>query len=241
MAKINFSIISLFPNFFTSPLQTGLLEKAIRNKIIEIKIYDLRDFGVGRNKQVDDRPFGGGPGMVLKVDVLKKALDSVKKAIRAKENFANFHTILLDPSGKKFNQEKAISLSKKNQIILVCGHYEGVDERFREFIDEEISIGDYVLNGGETAALVIIETVSRLVPGFLGSRESIKRESFAETRLGEKSVKLLDYPVYTRPETYKGKKVPKVLLSGHHSKIEKWRQKKSLEKTKTYRPDLLQN
>ena len=239
MAKIYFNIITLFPQFFASPLQTSLLAKSQEKDIVEINLHDLRDFGIGKHKQVDDKPFGGGPGMVLRVDVLKKSLDTVKGSTLAIKGREKPHVILLDPSGDKFNQDKAIKLSKVKQIILICGHYEGVEERFKQYVDEEISIGDYILNGGEVASLVMIESVSRLIPGFLGKAASAENESFVQSVQKGKNVRLLDYPSYTRPENYEGEKVPKILLSGNHREIDQWRESKAIEKTKKVRPDLI--
>ena len=233
-------ILTLFPNFFSSPFSISLLSKAIRKKIVAIFLHDIRDFGTGKHKSVDDRPFGGGPGMVLKPDVLSKSLESVigtasKAGLRSRP-----WVILLDPAGTHLTQGKVEQLSKKSWLILICGHYEGVDERFKKnFINEEISIGDYVLSGGEAAALVLTEAVSRLLPGFLGKIESSQLESFSKVSFAGKELTLLDYPVYTRPENFQGHPVPKILLSGNHSKIEKWHFEKALEKTKKRRPDLL--
>lgn len=240
MAKIYFDILTLFPTFFQDPLNTSLLAKGQAKGLVEINVGNIRDFGVGKHKQVDDRPFGGGPGMVLKPDVLAESLKTVIERRRHEGLKAKPQVILLDPSGTTFKQEKAQALSEIKWVILVCGHYEGVDERFKEmFVDEEISIGDYVLSGGEVAALVIIESVSRLIPGFLGKQESVSTESFASTSLGGRKGKLLDYPVYTRPENFQGNPVPDILLSGNHNKITTWRLEKSIERTKKRRPDLL--
>ena len=239
MAKIYFDIITLFPQFFSGPLQTSLLAKSQEKGITKINLHDLRNFGIGKHKQVDDRPFGGGPGMVLRVDVLKKALDTTKKASIQVEEETKPYVILLDPSGGKFDQGKAVRLSRKRRILFICGHYEGVDERFKQYVDEEISIGDYILNGGEVAALVLIESVARLIPGFLGKAASTESESFAPSIQNGKNVRLLDYPSYTRPENYEGEEVPKILLSGNHKEIEQWRKSKAIEKTKKVRPDLI--
>lgn len=235
--KFRFDILTLFPNFFNSPLNSSLLGKAIKNNLIKVKIHNIRDFGIGKHRKVDDRPFGGGPGMVLKPDVLANSLNNVVTStttigIRP-------HIIMLDPSGVPLNQKEAQRLSRKRHLILICGHYEGVDERFKEkYIDEEISIGDYVLSGGEPAALVIIDSVSRLIPGLLNKKESTEEESFAEVEIKGKKLKLLDYPVYTRPEIFEGQKIPETLLKGHHSKIKNWRLEQSLKRTKSKRPDL---
>lgn len=239
--KLYFDILTLFPNFFHSPLRTSLVSKAIKNKLIHVTVHDIRQFGIGTHKQVDDRPFGGGPGMVLKPDVLELALKNVLAQGRTRGLRVKPKVILLDPTGASFNQEKAEVFSKKRWFILICGHYEGVDERFKDlFVDEQISIGDYVLSGGETAALVVIEGVSRLLPGFVGEAESTLSESFTEVKLNGKVSRLLDYPVYTRPEGFKGRQVPKILLSGNHGAIENWRMEKRVEKTRKIRPDLLQ-
>jgi len=235
MAKIIFDVVTLFPNFFDSPLETSLLKKGIEKNLLKITLHNLRNWGKGRNKQVDDRPFGGGPGMVLKPDVLASCLKEILKKGDIKP-----YVIVLDPVGTKYDQEKAVALSKKRRLVLVCGHYEGIDERFKNlYADEEISIGDYILSGGETAALVIIETISRQIPGFLGKDESSVSESFSKIDIGGKKVTLLDYPTYTRPKSFENQKVPEVLISGNHGKIAKWRKEKTIEKTKRKRPDLL--
>jgi len=230
-------ILTLFPGFFKSPFATSLISKAIAKKILGIRIHDIRKAGVGTHRQVDDRPFGGGPGMVLKPDVLAASLKNAAEDKTAKDTP---YVILLDPAGTPFNQEVAKKLSQRKRLVLICGHYEGVDERFKEFfVDEEISIGDYILSGGETAALVVVDAISRLIPGFLGKEESAVFESFSKHKVSGKEICLLDYPVYTRPEIFAGKKVPKTLLSGNHAAIEKWRLTAAIEKTKNKRPDLL--
>ncbi|OGY26819.1 MAG: hypothetical protein A2Z42_03300, partial [Candidatus Woykebacteria bacterium RBG_19FT_COMBO_43_10] len=175
-----------------------------------------------------------------KPDVLKRSLQSVISVAPKHPEGYKPYIVSLDPAGKVYNQEKAQKLSKKGWLIFICGHYEGVDERFKElFVDEEISIGDYILGGGETAALVLIDSISRLIPGFLGEKQSLVNESFSRAKVNQKKVKLLDYPVYTRPEEFAGKKVPGILLSGDHAKINKWRLNQQIEKTKRKRPDLL--
>lgn len=237
MKKISFDIITLFPNFFKSPFETSLQMKAIQKGILDVKTHDLREFGVGKHKQTDNRPFGGGPGMVLRVDVLAQALNKILSRARYSKRP---YVILLDAAGNKLDQKKVEGLAKKESIVLICGHYEGVDERFKKlYVDEEISIGDYILSGGETASLVAIDTISRLVPGFLGSSESATTESFSKTLVGGRPLRLLDYPVYTKPTEFEGEKVPAILLSGNHQEISKWRKQKSIEKTKKNRPDLL--
>ncbi len=227
-------IVTLFPSFFDSPLKESLLGKAQEKGIFEINLVNLRDWGQGSHKQVDDTPYGGGAGMVIKADVLAAALKKLKKE--------NSLVILTDPAGKLFKQQTAEELSKKDHLIIICGRYEGVDARFKDkYVDLELSIGDYILNGGEVAALTVIEAITRLLPGMLGSEESSQEESFSQTTLknGQK-VRLLEYPQYTRPEEFEGEKVPDVLLSGNHQEISNWRAKQALDKTKKERPDLLQ-
>ena len=197
------------------------MARAQKQKIAHITIHNLRDFSVDKYKTVDDKPFGGGPGMVLKVDVLDRALQSLPAGYK----------ILLTPQGKPFNQPLAQKLSQQKHLILICGHYEGYDERIRSLVDEEISIGDYVLTGGEIPAMVIVDAVVRLLPGVVGKQTSLQEESFTSG--------LLEYPQYTRPEEYKGKKVPPVLLSGNHAEIKKWRLEQSKKRTKLRRPDLV--
>jgi tRNA (guanine37-N1)-methyltransferase len=223
--NIQFDIITLFPQIFDSVFSQSIILKAQEKGLVKINIVNLRDFGEGRHKTVDAKPYGGGSGMVLRADILLKALRSVKK--KAKHS----KVILLSPQGKTFNQKKAKNLKNLNQLILICGHYEGVDERIKNFIDEEISIGDYILTGGEIPAMVIIDTVSRLVGGVVGKKNSIKEETFEKN--------LLKYPQYTKPLEFEGLIVPKILLSGNHQEIEKWRDAQSLKKTKILRPDLL--
>ncbi|MDP2671394.1 MAG: tRNA (guanosine(37)-N1)-methyltransferase TrmD [bacterium] len=233
MPKLRFDILTLFPQFFASPLKESLLQKALAKDLLEINLLDIRDFGEGPHKKVDDSPFGGGEGMVLRVDVLSKALSSVKRT-------KNSQVILLSPGGTRLTQKLAAELVQKEQLILVAGRYEGVDQRFTDlFVDQEISIGDYILNGGETAALVVLETVARLVPGFVGKEKSTQQESFSVFELEGKKQMLLEYPHYTRPAEFQGQKVPEILLSGNHEKIKKWRHETAFEKTKKVRPDLL--
>ena len=233
--KIRFDILTLFPDYFKDPLQSSLLGKAINRNLVKIYIHNIRDFGIGKHKRVDDRPFGGGPGMVLKPDVLANALSSVIKSAPNKKPYI----VMLDPTGTPLNQEKVWQLAKKRRVTLICGHYEGVDLRFKKkYVAEEISIGDYVLSGGEPAALVVIDAISRLIPGFLNKEESAQEESFREVEIKGKKLKLLDYPVYTRPEIFEGERVPKTLLQGNHPKIKKWRLDQSLKITRSKRPDL---
>ena len=237
---MRFDLITLFPELFAPFLSVGVTRRAYESGQVDVHLWNPRDFAEGNYRRVDDRPFGGGPGMVLKPDVLERSLTSVILAAPEHLESPKPYVVLLDPTGKVFDQEKAQKLSKKKWLVLICGHYEGVDERFKElFVDEEISIGDYVLGGGETAALVLIDTISRLIPGFLGEKQSLDTESFSSVQVNRKRVKLLDYPVYTRPEEFAGKKVPMILLSGDHAKISNWRLSRQIEKTKRKRPDLL--
>ncbi|MCL5783880.1 MAG: tRNA (guanosine(37)-N1)-methyltransferase TrmD [Patescibacteria group bacterium] len=223
-------VLTLFPELFQSFISTSIIGRAVKKGLIEFQIVNIRDFGEGRHKVVDDRPFGGGPGMILKADILAKALKSV---LPSKPTTCNLKTILMSASGKTFKQSMALEFSKIKELIIVCGHYEGVDQRFVDrYIDEEISIGDYVLTGGEIPSMVIIDAMVRLLPGVLKKEEAVVDESFSQN--------LLEYPQYTRPEEFEGMKVPEVLLSGNHQEIKKWRDKKSLEKTRQLRPDLLE-
>jgi tRNA (guanine37-N1)-methyltransferase len=219
------TILTLFPEMFSGFLSESIIGRAQKNKIVSIKAEQLRKWGLGVHKQVDDTPYGGGAGMVLKVDVVVKAIKQLKtKNLKSK-------VILLTPQGEKFNQKKARELAeKKGDLILVCGHYEGFDERIRDYVDEEISIGDYVLTGGEIGAAVLTDAIVRLLPGVLGKEESHQNESFEQVTL--------EHPHYTRPEEFEGKKVPEVLLSGHHAEISKWRREEAIKRTKKRRPDL---
>jgi len=224
MLKID--ILTLFPEMFTGPFDSSIIKRAKDKGLVEINIHNLRDWGLGKHKTVDDRPYGGGVGMVLMIEPLYNALKSLRPQT------ANHRplVILTTPQGKVFTQKIAKKLSKEKSLLIICGHYEGYDERIRDLADEELSIGDYVLTGGELPAMVITETVTRLLPGVLEKPDAVKNESFSP---------LLEYPQYTRPENFKGKRVPKVLLSGHHAEIEKWRVKQALKRTKKRRPDLL--
>jgi tRNA (guanine37-N1)-methyltransferase len=236
--KLRIDILTLFPDYFTTPLDSSLLGKAQKNNLLKIVVHDIRKFGVGKHRQVDDRPYGGGPGMVLRPDVLKKSLDDALLG----RNPTSVRKILLDPAGKQFNQDMAEHFSKEGSLLLICGHYEGVDERFKEYVDTEVSVGDFILSGGEPAALTLVDAVSRLVPGVLGSPDSVVSESFVQKSTNEASgLKLLDYPVYTKPEMFGKTKVPQVLVSGNHQEIKKWRYDQSLKKTRQRRPDLLES
>ena len=220
---MQFDVLTLFPEMF-SILDESIIGRAKKNKQIDINLVNIRDFSENKHNKVDDTPYGGGAGMVMMPNVVYRAYNSL-------ENKENAKVIYMSPQGKKLNQEKVKELSKENHLIILCGHYEGIDQRVLDkIVDEEISIGDYVLTGGELPAMVLIDSVSRYVEGVL-NKESIKEESFSEN--------LLEYPQYTRPEVFEGEKVPEVLLSGNHKEIEKWRKEKSLEITKKKRPDLL--
>lgn len=215
-------ILTLFPSMFTGFINESIIKRAINNNLVEINIHNIRDYSPFKNKQVDDYPFGGGPGMVLMCEPIFKGVENLKKE--------NTKVIMLTPSGEVFNQKVATKLSKLEHIILLCGHYEGFDERIKTIVDMEISIGDYILTGGEIPAMAITDTIVRLIPGVINN-ESLDSESFNDN--------LLDYPVYTRPEVFRGMKVPEVLLSGHHANIEKYRKEEQLRITKERRKDLL--
>ena len=221
---MKFDVLTLFPEMFES-LNQSIIGKGKEKGLIDINLVNIRDFSKNKHKQVDDTPYGGGAGMVMKADVVYDAYKSLKAA-KAK-------VIYMSPQGKVLNQNKVQSLAKEEHIILLCGHYEGIDQRvLDEIVDEEISIGDYVLTGGEIPAMVLIDSVSRYVDGVI-KKESTEEESFSNG--------LLEYPQYTRPETFLNSKVPEVLLSGNHQNIEKWRRQKSLENTYKKRPELLKN
>lgn len=218
-------ILTIFPQFFDSPLKISLLGKAIEDKKFHVTVHDLRDFTTDKHAKVDDVPYGGGSGMVFKPEPLVKAVQSIAKKEKSRR-------ILLSPKGRPLSQEVVHELSQYEQLVVICGRYEGVDERVRELvINEEISIGDYILNGGEVAALVLLDALVRLIPGVLGNEASLSEESFAQG--------LLEYPQYTRPPEFEGLRVPEVLLGGNHKEIAKWRREKALEITRQRRPDLL--
>ena len=220
------SIVTIFPKLFSGVFDFGMIGQAGKKGLVETQVVDLREFAEDRRGTVDDRPYGGGDGMVLKPDVVFEAVEKFR------QDAPEGHVILLSPQGKRFDQNKAKELSLKAQILLICGRYEGVDQRVSDHVaDEEISVGDFVLSGGEFAALLIVDSVCRLVPGVVGKGGSVLQESFMEG--------LLDYPHYTRPAEFRGWKVPDVLLSGDHAAIERWRQREAVERTRCRRPDLL--
>jgi tRNA (guanine37-N1)-methyltransferase len=236
---MDFDIISIFPDFFVGPLSHGMVFQAQKRGLINVRIHDLRDFTTDRHKSVDDRPFGGGAGMVLKPEPLFRVI----RKIQAEKTEQSRKIILLTPQGKRFEQGMASEFSKLDQAVLICGRYEGVDERVTEcLVDEELSIGDYVLSGGELAACVFVDAVTRLLPGVLNNSSSTINESFATVENAQHSAdgRILDCPHYTRPEEFEGERVPEVLLCGDPKKVERWRRKKALEKTLKNRPDLLQ-
>ncbi|MEX0668546.1 MAG: tRNA (guanosine(37)-N1)-methyltransferase TrmD [Candidatus Saccharimonadales bacterium] len=214
------SIITLFPDMFTGPFAMSMLKKAQDKGLLEIEFIDLRDFGIGPNKQVDDSPYGGGDGMLLKVEPVVAAIEQVQSETNSNDDI---EVILLTPKGTTYKQSIAKELASKSHLVLVCGHYEGFDERIREFVDLEISVGDYVLTGGEIPAMAIVDSVARLIPGVLGGERSALDESFSDG-------KTLEHPHYSRPEEFRGRKVPDVLLSGNHGEIAKWRQDNSQTK-----------
>jgi tRNA (guanine37-N1)-methyltransferase len=223
---MKFDILTLFPKMFSSPLQESILGKAIEKGLIEIRTINIRHFASDKYRVVDDAPYGGGQGMVMKIEPIARAIEWVKS-----QNPSAW-TIYLTPQGKPFHQKMAQELSSRSHLVLLCGRYEGIDERVRElFVDEEISIGDYVLTGGELAAMVVIDAISRLLPGVLGSDRSAQEDSFFES--------LLEYPQYTRPPNFRGIEVPDVLLSGNHAAISRWRRTEALKRTWMRRPDLL--
>lgn len=226
------SILTLFPEMFEGPFTYSILKRAQEKNLVEIAFVNIRDFGEGKHKMVDDTPYGGGVGMVMKVDVLHKAIEHTKNK-KASDTFKQ-KVILLTASGKKFKQPLAEQFSTLDHLILICGHYEGIDDRIKHYIDEEISIGDYVLTGGELPGMLITDAVVRLIPGVL-PEGAADDESFAVVD----NQTVLEYPHYTHPRSYDGHDVPEVLLSGDHAKIKSWKKQKALEKTERVRPDLL--
>jgi tRNA (guanine37-N1)-methyltransferase len=234
-----FDVVTIFPEFFDSILVQGMLKRAVDGKYVDIRIHDLREYTDDRHRTVDDRPFGGGPGMVFKPEPVFRAVE----AIRAEGAGRRVPVILMSPQGRLLTQRVAEELLKEPRLILVCGRYEGMDERVAEHLaTDEISIGEYVLSGGELPAAVVIEAVSRLIPGVLGNSESLSAESYRDLQAVEGTGHAggLDCPHYTRPPEFRGWGVPEVLLSGNHGQIRQWRHRKALEKTWNRRPDLLE-
>jgi tRNA (guanine37-N1)-methyltransferase len=239
---VTFDVITIFPEFFSSILEHGLLKRGSAGGQAEIRIHDLRDFTDDRHRTVDDRPFGGGPGMVLKPEPLFRAVESLRSAAPGGSE-SRWPVILLSPQGRLFRQQVAVELARESRVVLICGRYEGVDERVAAALATEISIGDYVLAGGELAAAVVMEAVVRLLPGVLGNEESSQQDSFSEAGSGDGSATargLLDCPHYTRPPEFRGLKVPEVLLSGDHGAIRRWRRREAIARTLERRPELLE-
>jgi tRNA (guanine37-N1)-methyltransferase len=222
---MHFHVITIFPEMLTAPLSASLLRKAQDKGVVSCAFHNLRDYAPGKHRSTDDTPYGGGRGMVMKPEPVVAALEAVCRPL------LNPWRILLSPQGVPLTQKKVTELAGRETLVLICGRYEGVDERIRAFVDEELSIGDYILSGGEIAALVVIDAVARLVPGVVGRKESLVEESF--------SGGLLEYPQYTRPEEFCGLRVPAVLLSGNHAEIARWRRRQALLRTRQRRPDLL--
>jgi len=218
-------ILTLFPEMF-SPLNISILKRAREKNIIEINTFNIRDFSKDKHNRVDDYPYGGGYGMVMAADPIYNAVEYI-----VNENKLKPRIILMSPGGSKFNQNYARELSKEEHLLFICGHYEGIDERIKPIVNDELSIGDYVLTGGELASMVVIDSLCRMIPGVLSSSESYENESFYEG--------LLEYPQYTRPEVYRDMRVPEVLLSGNHEKVRVWRRYHSLKKTMSIRPDII--
>lgn len=223
-----FVVVTIFPGMFPGPLASGVVGRAFARGDLALRTVDLRDHASGGYRQVDDAPFGGGAGMVLMAEPIYRAVE----AVTGERPEVATRVVLLDPAGRPFTQQVARELAEGDRLVLVCGRYEGVDERVRALVDEEISIGDYVLSGGELPAMVVVDAVARLVPGVVGEPDSVARESFEDRQL--------DHPHYTRPARFRGMGVPEVLLSGHHAEIEAWRRREALERTRARRPDLLQ-
>jgi len=223
---MDIDVLSLFPEYFEGPFKVSMIKRAIEKGLINIRLTNIRDFGEGKHRKVDDRPYGGGPGMVLMPGPACQAIRSVKRQ--------DSHVVYLSPQGKLFNAKVAFRLAKLPHLVLICGHYEGLDERvIEQEVDEEISIGDYVLTNGCLASIVLIDATARFIPGVLGHEEATQYESFQQG--------ILEGPSYTRPEMFEGLEVPEVLKSGHHADIEKWRMQKGLEKTERVRPELVIN
>jgi len=220
---IQFDILTIFPEIFNSYFEESIIKRAQKNKLIKINIWNLRNWSQGKHKQVDDRPYGGGPGMILMVQPIAKAIAEIRNK-KSEIRKQKLRVIMLTPAGKKFTQREAERLAKYDQLILLCGRYEGFDARVDKLVDEKISIGDYVLAGGELPAMIVLEAVARQIPGVVGHEHALDEETFS------KDLDYIEYPQYTRPEVFNGTKVPKVLLSGNHAEIKKWREKMAKKK-----------
>lgn len=255
---MKFDLVTIFPDFFKGPLDYGIVRRARESGLVEINIHDLRAFTKDKHRTVDDRPFGGGEGMVLKPEPIFECLESAGVSALENRDRGRESVILLSPQGEIFNQALAAKLSRLERIVLICGRYEGVDERVAEFLaDRQISVGDYVLSGGELPAAIIVDAVTRLIPGAVGNEASVKTESFGAgevrmklptdvegRRIPDSTISaggLLDYPHYTRPADFRGMKVPEFLVNGNHEEIRRWRRRRALDKTLRNRPDLLEN
>jgi len=226
---LEFDIVTIFPEFFRGPFDYGVVRRGRENGLVVIRTHDLRGFTTDRHRTVDDRPFGGGEGMVFKPEPIFKAVESVRTTEQAE-------VVVLSAAGRKFNQAEALRLSRAEQVILICGRYEGIDERVVENLaTAEVSIGDFIVSGGEIAAVVVVDAVTRYVPGVVGKEESILRDSFSDPAT---EAQLVEHPHYTRPAEFRGWKVPEVLVSGDHEAVRNWRQEAALRKTKRNRPDL---
>jgi len=224
---MKFDVVTIFPRMIESGLAEGVVGRGIAQGLVDVRVHDLRAFTTDRHRTVDDVPYGGGPGMVMKVEPFVRALDAIREA-----RGSAAAVVLLSPQGKRFDQVEAGRLHDLGHVVLLCGRYEGIDERVRQLVaTEELSIGDFVVSGGETPALLVIDAVSRLVPGVVGDRESVEQDSFAQG--------ILDHPHYTRPAAFEGRRVPDVLLSGHHAEVRRWRMKQALLRTLDRRPDLI--
>ena len=253
---MTFDLITIFPDFFRGPLDYGIVRRARESGLVEINVHDLRGFTKDKHRTVDDRPFGGGEGMVLKPEPIFECLEAAGVAAKENRDRGRETVVLLSAQGRLFNQSLAAELSRLDRVVLVCGRYEGVDERVAEYLaDREISVGDYILSGGELPAAIVVDAVTRLIPGALGNEASAKTESFASEaaqhklptdsegkRIPDSTISaggLLDYPHYTRPAEFRGMKVPEALVNGDHEAIRRWRRRKAIEKTLRNRPDLL--
>lgn len=229
---IGFDVITIFPDFFRGPFEYGIIRRGRENGLIETRVHDLRDYTLDRHRTVDDRPFGGGEGMVLKPEPIFKAVETVRQSDTAE-------VVVLSAAGRPFNQAEALRLSKASQVIVICGRYEGIDERVIENLaTAELSIGDYIVSGGEIAAVVIVDAVSRYVPGVVGKEGSILRDSFSDP---EALSVMVEHPHYTRPAEFRGWPVPETLISGHHEAVRNWRHEAAMKKTAKNRPDLLKS
>lgn len=225
---MKYHILTLFPGMFAGPFSESIIKRAVQDGLIDISLHDIREYAIDRHKTADDSPYGGGAGMVMKVEPLAACIETVKTEL------SDARVLLTTPRGKRFDQALASELAKEEAILIICGRYEGVDERVSDmFVDDEVSIGDYVMTGGELAAMVIVDAVSRLVPGVLGSAESAVSDSFSDG--------ILEHPHYTRPAEFRGNAVPEVLLSGNHKDIAEWRRHEALRRTLALRPDLIES